>query len=110
MGLSEVWRGRRIFMRTVGSYRHNNSTDAKNICRLNGKNVMSSAYAQCQIGDLLLQPGHVMMVTGVHNGYVMVTHQTTYNSSLKSTWRVDQKWTYSHLYDGNFIPVTMNAW
>ena len=71
---------------------------------------MKNAYAQCQVGDLLLQNGHVMMVTGVYNGYVTATHQTTYSSSLKSTWRVDEKYTFDSLYSKKFIPVTMKAW
>ena len=98
------------YMKAVGNYRHNNMTNATSICNLNGKSAMKNAYAQCQVGDLLLQNGHVMMVTGVYNGYVTATHQTTYNSSLKSTWRVDEKYTFDSLYSKKFIPVTMKAW
>ncbi len=98
------------YMKAVGNYRHNNMTNATSICNLNGKSAMKNAYAQCQVGDLLLQNGHVMMVTGVYNGYVTATHQTTYSSSLKSTWRVDEKYTFDSLYSKKFIPVTMKAW
>ncbi len=97
----------------VGGYNNYNSTSSTYICNKNGKSAMKQSYQLLQAGDLLLTNygnPHVMMVTGVGNGYVTVTHQTTYKSSLHSTWRINEKWSFDSLYSSKHIPVTMASW
>ncbi len=96
----------------VGNYKDYGMTNSKNICSKNGKNTIQNSYKSLQPGDLLLTSNnpHVMMVSETSNGYVKVTHQTTYSSGLHSTWRVNEKWDYNSLYNAKFIPVTMSAW
>lgn len=93
----------------VGSY-HDYNLTSNSICSRNGMSVMKSCYRSLQNGDILLNTGHVMMVTGMGNNYVNVTHQTVYNSSLHSTWRVDEKKTFDTLYREGYIPVTLASW
>lgn len=96
--------------RKVGSYNDYNLQSASTICTRNGQAVMINSYKSLQPGDLLLRSGHVMMVTSVGANSVKVTHQTTYNSSLRSTWRINETWSFTSLYSGRHIPVTMAAW
>lgn len=98
------------YMAMVGVYNTGNEVNSANICNLNGRDAMYAAYRCLQPGDLLLETEHVMMVTEVGDEYVKVTHQTTFDSSLSSTWRVNQKWTYSELFNNNYIPVTLKKW
>lgn len=96
----------------VGNYNDYGLTSSIKICNNNGKGIMENSYRQLRAGDLLLTNAgaHVMMVTGTGDGYVMVTHQTTYNSTLHSTWRIDEKWSFVSLYNCKYIPVTMAMW
>ncbi len=96
----------------VGSYKDYGMVNSASICNKNGKTAIQNSYKQLQPGDLLLTSdhAHVMMVSEAGDGYVKVTHQTTYNSKLHSTWRVNEKWSYSSLYNAKFIPVTMQGW
>lgn len=96
----------------VGGYNDYNSTSSTYICDKNGQSMMKKSYQALQVGDLLLtnSDAHVMMVTGVGNNYVTVTHQTTYRSSLHSTWRINEKWSFDSLYSSKYIPVTMASW
>lgn len=98
------------YIRAVGNYKDYGLVNSKAICQRNGLNVMKSSYSQMKPGDALLQTEHVMLVTGVYNGYVTVTHQTTYDSTLCSTWRVNQKITFDKLYSDGYIPITLNEW
>lgn len=99
-------------MRRVGNYEHYNSTSSSTICTKNGRSVINNSYQSLQPGDLLLTSAgaHVMMVTETGENYVKVTHQTTYDSLLHSTWRVNEKWSFDSLYNKRYIPVTMAAW
>ena len=96
--------------KTVGSYEAGTSVNASYICTKNGKNTMYKAYKGLQKGDAVLRNGHVMLVSGVGKNYIYVTHQTVYNSSLHSTWRIDTKWTYSQLFENGYIPITLADW
>ena len=98
------------YMKQVGNYYAGALTSSSQICAQNGRNTMYEAYRNLQPGDLLLQTEHVMMVTEVGQDYVKVTHQTTFSSALSSTWRVNEKWSYSSLFNNNYIPVTMKEW
>ena len=97
----------------VGKYDHKNLRNTASICTRNGKNVMKDSYSSLQPGDLLLKNpsgAHVMMVTEVGSDYVKVTHQTTYKSSLHSSWRVNERMSFDSLYNSRYIPVTMALW
>ena len=97
-------------MRMVGNYNHYNVKNASVICANNGKKIMQEAYRQLQAGDLVVNDGHVMMVTGNTGNSITVTHQTTYSSLLHSTWRVNESYTYNYLFNKNYIPVTNARW
>lgn len=98
------------YIKQVGSYNAGKSTDAKSICSSNGINVMKRAYACLQKGDIVLCNTHVMMVTAQYGDAVAVTHQTTYDYGLRSTWRVNERYSYTSLYNGGYIPVTLSKW
>lgn len=98
------------YMAMVGTYNTGGLENSADICNLNSRETMYDAYRCLQPGDLLLETNHVMMVTEVGEDYVKVTHQTTFDYSLFSTWRVDEKWTFSQLYNEDYIPVTLKEW
>lgn len=98
------------YMAMVGVYNTGGLENSASICDLNSKETMYDAYRCLQPGDLLLETNHVMMVTEVGDSYVKVTHQTTFDSSSRSTWRVNETWTYSQLYSEDYIPVTLKQW
>lgn len=97
-------------MRMVGNYNHCNTNSASEICANNGKSVMQEAYRHLQAGDLVVNDGHVMMVMGNTGSSITVIHQTTYDSSLHSTWRVNESYTYNYLFNYKYIPVTNARW
>lgn len=96
----------------IGNYKDYGMVNSANICSKNGKSAIQNSYKSLQPGDLLLTSNnpHVMMVSETGDEYVKVIHQTTYNSKLRSTWRINEKWNYNSLYNAKFIPVTMKTW
>ncbi|MDE7424354.1 MAG: RICIN domain-containing protein [Lachnospiraceae bacterium] len=98
------------YINAVGNYSHWNLENATEICKRNGAGVMKKAYSALQPGDAVLQNEHIMLVTGRYSNYITVTEQTTYSSSLRSTWRVNRQVTFDTLYANNYIPITLSVW
>ena len=101
-------------IRKVGLYNHTGSNTKTFTNKEENRNVLYVAYKQLQPGDVLVErngdKGHVMMVSGVYENSVTVIEQTTYDSGLQSTWRVDKEYSFDQLYQAGYLPVTMDIW
>lgn len=94
----------------VGGYGYQNYSQSRTICQRNGSSAMKNSYRSLQAGDLVVNNGHVMMVTGRYGNGVYVTHQTTLNRAGNSSWRVNEACSFDYLYRNNYIGVTMKNW
>ena len=110
----------------VGNYTVNSIVSTKDICEFNGKQAIYEAYAQAKMGDALLvnsgSANHFRLVA--ENAYVfrnangsidptksyIVTHEQGALSSDRTTCRVNGRYTFSTLFNGNYIPVTVEAY
>ena len=111
----------------VGNYNVNSIVATADICSHNGAQVMYEAYAKLQMGDAVLYaPGHMRLVAEA--AYVfrnpdgsidptksyIVTHEQgagcTNLDSTRTTCKVNGKYTFSTLFSGDYIPVTMEAY
>lgn len=112
----------------VGDYNVNSIVATSDICSHNGKQVMYEAYAKLQMGDAVLYApgGHMRLVAEAAyvfrnadgsidpNKSYIVTHEQgagcTNLDSTRTTCKVNGKYTFSTLFSGDYIPVTMEAY
>lgn len=103
----------------VGSYTYSSSygNNTKAACVSNGISKMKNAYKQLKPGDAVVErhksgsgaAGHVMMVVSVSSTGITVIEQTTYDNTLKSTWRVDKYYSFDALYEKGYLPVKLST-
>ena len=105
------------YIKKVGNYSVTSNNNTVRICQNNGSGKMYQAYAMLKKGDAVVThrsggEQHVMLVTDVNSSArtIKVTHQTTYNKNKRSTWRVDETWSFSTLYAKGYIPITLSTW
>ncbi len=111
----------------VGDYFPNSLVSTAEICQYNGAQVMYESYARIMPGDALLYaPGHIRMAA--ESSYVfrkadgtidpnlsyVVCHEQGAGTGAKqeqmhSTCRTNHKYTFTQLFSGNYIPITIKA-
>lgn len=121
-------------MKPVGEYRLiENALSTQDVTELNGIDVMCKAYAQMQKGDVI---GHKNQTKGYNfchyriitepplvyrndngeidpvNSTVKCIEQTNKFDpdrldGIKTTWRIDKRYTLKELFDGHYLPVTL---
>lgn len=95
------------------------------VLKVNSREAIIEGYASLGKGDIVMKDtksgGHTRMVSkvevsksiaGVINAgrsYVYCVEQTNawYDKKENSTWWIDKKYSFSQLYDGYFMPVTL---
>ena len=110
----------------VGNYQLANNDATKDTCTLNGAQGMYEAYACIQPGDAVLYaPGHIRLAAeaayvyrnadGTIDGlksYIVTHEQGAACAELPkrhSTCLVNAKYTFASLFQGNYIPITIEA-
>ena len=87
--------------------------DTKGACQKNGKKVMFEAYSKLRPGDALVRRnssnGHAIMVYSANelskNKVKIIEHSGAIEHD--STWRVKKDYTFESLYNGGFVPLTI---
>lgn len=102
--------------------------DTPRIIKRNSKQTMAKAYAQLEIGDVVLKhvvaqdAGHARIVSrppvvtykddgsiDLDKSYITTIEQTNAwdkQTNVNTTWWVDHKYTFAELYKTNFVPLT----
>jgi hypothetical protein len=114
-------------MLPVGGYEVTNTISTTDICAANGAEKMYEAYACTRPGDaLLFAPGHIRMAAesayvfrnadgsiNPDKSYVLAHDQGAGFGATQiqnqSTCKTNTKYTFTQLFKGNYIPLTIEA-
>lgn len=96
----------------VGNY-VTNSSNTKRSCSSTGRNKMYAAYRKLQPGDAIVTHGssyHTRLVVSVSSNGVTCIEQSGLVSSNRTSWKVNQYYSFASLYNSGYVPVTMSSW
>lgn len=96
----------------VGNYVTNKSNTKKS-CSSSGRNTMYAAYKKLQPGDAVVTHGsgyHVRLVVSVSSNGITCIEQGGLVPSNRSSWKVNQYYSFASLYNSGYVPVTMSKW
>lgn len=96
------------------------------VLKVNTRDAIMEGYASLDKGDIVMKDtktgGHTRMVSKVEvsktvagkinpgRSYVYCVEQTNawFDNNKNSTWWIDKKYSFTQLYDNDFMPVTLN--
>lgn len=99
-------------IKKVGSY-VTNSSNTKRSCTSSGQRKMYAAYRQLQPGDAVVTHGsnyHVRLVTSVSSNGITCIEQSGLVTANRSSWKVNQYYSFASLYNSGYVPITMTNW
>lgn len=99
-------------IKKVGNY-VTNSSSTKRSCTSSGQSKMYAAYRQLQPGDAVVTHGsnyHVRLVTSVSSNGVTCIEQSGLVTANRSSWKVNQYYSFASLYNSGYVPITMTNW